>query len=178
MNQPAASDTHPAGFWVRLLAFAIDAIVIALAQLVLQVIAVARLGADAALNAVGVFTFVFAVAYPTVLHAIAGQTIGKLLTRVRVVALDGGPLPLGAAFLRAIVFWAALPLTFGVGHVVGGLRKDKRAFHDLLAGSRTERLPRVTSAPPVPRAAAPVSTLSTTPYPPPPPPESERRFSG
>jgi uncharacterized RDD family membrane protein YckC len=180
MNEPAARDTHPAGFWIRLLAFAIDAVVIALAQLVLQVIAVARLGADAAPSAAGFFTLVFAVAYPTVLHAIAGQTIGKLLTRVRIVALDGGALPLGAALLRAVVFWVTLPLLFGVGHIVGGLRKDKRAFHDLLAGSRAERLPSLASAPPVLREAARVSTLPTTPYepPPPPPPESERRFSG
>ena len=186
MNEPAFSDTHPAGFWIRLAAFVIDALVIALAQLILQIIAVARLGADAAPNAAAFFTFVFAVAYPTVLHAIGGQTIGKLLTRVRVVALDGGTLPLGAALLRAVVFWVTLPLLFGIGHVVAGLRKDKRAFHDLLAGSRAERLPRLPSAPPVPRDVEPVSTLPTAPYapapyeppPPPPPAESERRFSG
>jgi uncharacterized RDD family membrane protein YckC len=176
MNEPASGDTHPAGFWIRLAAFVIDALVIALAQLILQVIAVARLGADAAPSAVGFFTFVFAVAYPTVLHAIAGQTVGKLLTRVRVVALDGGALPLGAALLRAVVFWVTLPLLFGIGHVVAGLRKDKRAFHDLLAGSRAERLPRVTSAPPVARVDDPVSTLMT-PYEPP-PPASERPLSG
>jgi uncharacterized RDD family membrane protein YckC len=167
MNEPASGDTHPAGFWIRLVAFVIDALVIALAQLILQIIAVARLGADAAANAAGFFTFVFAVAYPTVLHAIGGQTIGKLLTRVRVVALDGG----------------TLPRLFGIGHVVAGLRKDKRAFHDLLAGSRAERLPRLPSAPLVPRDVEPVSTLPTAPYAPapyepPPPPESERRFSG
>ena len=180
MNGLTGDATHPAGFWIRLVAFAIDLAVIVLAQFVLQLVAVARFGRGGAPGGVAFFTFVFAVAYPMVLHALTGQTLGKLLTRVRVVALDGEPLPLGAALLRAVAFWVALPLTLGIGHIVGGLRKDKRAFHDLLAGSRAERLPSLASAPPVLREAARVSTLPTTPYepPPPPPPESERRFSG
>src|SRR5919201_1811393 len=141
MKDAPGDATHPAGFWIRLVAFLIDLIVIILAQLALKLVAVARFGPGGAPGAVGFFTFVFAVAYPTVLHALTGQTLGKLLTRVRVVALDGEALPLGAALLRAVAFWAALPLTLGIGHIVGGLRKDKRAFHDLLAGSRAERVP-------------------------------------
>jgi uncharacterized RDD family membrane protein YckC len=171
MNAWASGAVHPAGFWVRLVAFAIDLLVIALVQLVLQVIAAARLG-DRALSTVGFFTFVFAVAYPTVLHAIAGQTIGKLMMRVRVVALDGGPLPLGASFLRAVVFWAALLFTLGIGQIIGGLRKDKRALHDLVAGSRAERLPGSTTvlAAPPPPLASPGSFA--------PPPESGPRSTG
>jgi len=155
MNETALEPMHPAGFWVRLLAFAIDLAIIAVAQFLLQIIAVVRFGGDRALGAVGFFTMLFAIAYPTVLHAITGQTVGKLATRVRVVALDGAPLPLGASLLRAVVFWAALPLTFGIGHIVGGLRRDKRAFHDLVAGSRTERLPSATPVRRVPRVAPP-----------------------
>jgi uncharacterized RDD family membrane protein YckC len=175
MNAWASGAVHPAGFWVRLVAFAIDLVIIALAQLALQVIAVARLG-DRALGAVGFFTFVFAVAYPTVLHAIAGQTVGKLAMRVRVVALDGGALPLGASFLRAVGFWASLALTLGIGQIIGGLRKDKRALHDLVAGSRAERLPRSTTvqhevaASSMPPLASPGSFA--------PPPESGPRSTG
>jgi len=181
MNAWASGAVHPAGFWVRLVAFAIDLLVIALVQLVLQVIAAARLG-DRALSTVGFFTFVFAVAYPTVLHAIAGQTIGKLMMRVRVVALDGGALPLGASFLRAVVFWAALLFTLGIGQIIGGLRKDKRALHDLVAGSRAERLPGSTTV----QHGAPVVPPTVAAPPPPlaspgsfaPPPESGPRSTG
>jgi len=162
MNAWASGAVHPAGFWIRLVAFVIDLVVIALVQIVLQGIAVARLG-DRALGAVGFFTLVFAVAYPTVLHAIAGQTVGKLLTRVRVVALDGGALPLGASFLRAVMFWATLVLTLGIGQIVGGLRKDKRAFHDLLAGSRAERLPRSMIVGPVSHESSPPPAASPSP---------------
>jgi len=183
MNGTTPAVTHPAGFWIRLVAFMIDLLVIMVVQFLLQVIARVRFRSDAdgVMGAVAFFTFVFAVAYPTVLHAIAGQTLGKLATRVRVVALDGEALPLGASFLRAIAFWAALGFTLGIGHIVGGLRKDKRAFHDLLAGSRTERLP-----PPAPsrrmaarRQAPPLVAASPVPAAPfQPPPESEPRSIG
>jgi uncharacterized RDD family membrane protein YckC len=116
-----------------------------------------------------------------VLHTLAGQTLGKLAMRVRVVALDGEALPLGASFLRAIAFWAALGFTFGIGHIVGGLRKDKRAFHDLLAGSRAERLPPATSSRRMGArrpATAPVAASPVPAVPFQPPPESEPRSIG
>ncbi|HEY3097694.1 MAG TPA: RDD family protein [Methylomirabilota bacterium] len=179
MNGAPGDATHPAGFWIRLVAFAIDLVVIILAQFVLQVVAAARFGRGGAPGAVGFFTFVFAVAYPTVLHALTGQTLGKLLTRVRVVALDGEALPLGAALLRAVAFWAALPLTLGIGHIVAGLRKDKRAFHDLIAGSRAERVPHATRVRRLLRApASPVAASMVGRSPLPPTAESDPRSGG
>jgi uncharacterized RDD family membrane protein YckC len=176
MNVPAFGATHPAGFWVRLVAFAIDLAVIFVAQLLLRGIAIARfrVGSEQAMGPVGFFTLVFAVVYPTVLYAIAGQTLGKLVMRVRVVALDGGLLPLGAAFLRAMAFWITLVFLLGVGQLIGGLRKDKRAIHDLIAGSRTERLPRTVRESRMPGAVADVSGHA---YPPSPSTESEPRSS-
>ena len=121
----------------------------------------------------------------------AGQPECARSRRERVPPWDAAPLPnareraealpLGASFLRAIAFWAALGFTFGIGHIVGGLRKDKRAFHDLLAGSRAERLP-----PPAPsrrmavrRQAPPSVAASPVPAAPfQPPPESEPRSIG
>lgn len=167
MNGATAAAPAPAGFWIRLVAFVIDLLVIMVAQFVLGFAAALRWGAaveaeDAFQGGVVFFTCVFAVAYPTVLHAITGQTLGQLATRVRVVAVDGGLLPLGAAFLRAMAAWGLLFGTLGLGHVIGGLRKDKRALHDLLAGSRVERLPRATprrrvTAPPRPAPSPPAA---------------------
>jgi len=191
MNGVTPGATHPAGFWIRLVAFLMDGIVIMVAQFLLGFVAALRWGANVESSGgfqsgVVFFTFVFAVAYPTVLHTITGQTLGKLVTRVRVVALDGGSLPLGAAFLRAIAFWAALFMTLGIGHIIGGLRKDKRALHDLIAGSRAERLPRavpprrmVGASRPAPSSAAPSAMPPLVPPAPlPPPAESEPRSIG
>jgi uncharacterized RDD family membrane protein YckC len=168
---------RPAGFWIRLLAFAIDLLVITVAQALLRFVAARRWGADldgtpTLQGAVVFFALVFAVLYPTVLHALAGQTVGKLIVGVRVVATDGELLPPGAAFLRAVAHWASLTFLLGLGHVLGGLRKDKRALHDLLAGSRVDRAPaaRRRATRPAPPAEAP------PPSPPPvfPPPAGSR----
>jgi uncharacterized RDD family membrane protein YckC len=137
---------RPGGFWIRVVAFAVDMVVIMLAQFLLGVLAGRRWGVDVERSstlqgAVVFFTLLFAVLYPTVLHTLTGQTVGKLLVGVRVVAIDGGLLPPGAAFLRAVAAWLALPFVLGLGHVMAGLRKDKRALHDLLAGSRVDRVP-------------------------------------
>jgi uncharacterized RDD family membrane protein YckC len=167
MNAAPAAATPPAGFWIRLVAFAVDLVVIGVAQLVLALAAAARWGsATDTSGGVGFFTLVFAIAYPAVLHALVGQTLGKLVTGVRVVAVDGGLLPFGAALLRAFAAWLGLLVTLGVGHVIGGLRKDKRALHDLIAGSRAERLPR----PVVPRRSVPRATPPPAAPPPPAPP--------
>jgi uncharacterized RDD family membrane protein YckC len=99
---------------------------------------------------VSMFTLVFAGAYTTGLHALGGQTIGKMLVGARVVVSDGAPPTLGAALLRFFAYFAsAAPFT--AGFLMAGLRHDRRALHDLIAGTRVERVARVAD----PEAAAP-----------------------
>jgi uncharacterized RDD family membrane protein YckC len=142
---------RPAGFWIRAVALGIDGVVFALVHISLGWMATAILGpaaegVDSGHASVPLFTLVFSAAYTTTLHAVAGQTIGKSVVGVRVVGLDGAPLTVGPAFLRYLAYFVSLaPL--GFGYLMAGLRRDKRALHDLIAGSRVERLPRR----PVPR---------------------------
>jgi uncharacterized RDD family membrane protein YckC len=131
--------TRPAGFWIRAVAFAIDLIVLFLVQASLRLLAVRFWGADMA--PVGPFTLLFAALYSTVLHALTGQTIGKLMVGVRVVNIDGSDVAVGAALLRFVGYFASFA-TFTLGYVMAGLRRDKRALHDLLAGTRVERVAR------------------------------------
>jgi uncharacterized RDD family membrane protein YckC len=101
---------------------------------------------------------VFAGAYTTVLHALGGQTIGKLIVGVRVVVGNGELPPLGTAFLRHLAYFASAAI-FALGFVMAALRADKRALHDLIAGTRVERQPKpaaAESAPPPRPAAAPM----------------------
>jgi len=156
---------RPAGFWIRLVGFAIDVVIVMLAQFLLGVLAARRWGVDVDRSstlqgAVVFFTLLFAVLYPTVLYTLTGQTIGKLAIGARVLATDGGLLPPGAAFLRAVLQWLTLPFLLGLGHVLAGLRKDKRALHDLLAGSRVDRLLSVRRVP-VPVAPPPSAVPPT-----------------
>jgi uncharacterized RDD family membrane protein YckC len=145
---------RPAGFWIRVVAALLDFAVFGLVKLSLGALA-ARLwrADDATLGVQGTIascTVLFAALYVVVLHALEGQTIGKLLVRVRVVGLDGAPPALGASVLRFFAYGASL-MPFGMGFVMAGLRADRRALHDLLAGTRVERVEApLPSAPPAP----------------------------
>ena len=89
--------------------------------------------------------------YPTFFHWRWGQTLGKMAVDIRVVTCrptptspgwltDSGPLTLGCAALRQLASLLSSAI-FGVGYLMAGLRRDKRALHDLIAGTRVERLP-------------------------------------
>jgi uncharacterized RDD family membrane protein YckC len=154
--------TRPAGFWIRAAAAFVDFGVLCLVQVSFGYVGALAVGPDVAtvpafLPLVWTFTVLFAVLYTTVLHArVAGQTLGKMLVGVRVMGVDGSLLSFGAALLRFIGYFASLG-TLGLGFIMAGLRRDKRALHDLLAGSRVVRVARVASPAPVMEPAAPPS---------------------
>lgn len=136
---------RPAGFWIRAVALAIDFVVFALVQASFGMLATVLIGRTTEVDgsqppSVVLFTLLFTAAYSIVLHTVAGQTIGKSLVGIRVVGTDGALLTAGPALLRYLAgYVSAIPL--GFGFLVAALRRDKRALHDLIAGSRVERLP-------------------------------------
>src|ERR687891_427415 len=67
--------------------------------------------------------------------------LATVLVGLRVVGTDGTLLTAGPALLRYLAYYLSL-MPLGFGYLVAGLRRDKRALHDLIAGSRVERLPR------------------------------------
>ncbi|PYN01336.1 MAG: hypothetical protein DME08_01920 [Candidatus Rokuibacteriota bacterium] len=160
---------RPAGFWIRAAALLVDFVIFYVAEHSFRFAAYRWWGddvrdfdsGDATLVVrilADVFTLVFAGVYTTVLHTMDGQTIGKMLMGARVVGADGAPLPLGAALLRYVAYFvSAAPLA--MGFIMAGLRRDKRALHDLIAGSRVDRI----RARPRARAAAPPAQASVTP---------------
>jgi len=64
----------------------------------------------------------------------------------------GPPPALGAALLRFVAYFASAA-PFALGFVMAGLRHDKRALHDLIAGTRVERLSRAAGEEPAPPPA-------------------------
>jgi len=104
------------------------------------------------------------VAYFTFQHAANGQTVGKRVAKTRAVMLDGSPMWMGSAFVRALAFTgvqALMPLLLLIGGVgiaaAAGIvnivvvvyllanaitvlaSSDKRALHDMIAGTRVIR---------------------------------------
>jgi uncharacterized RDD family membrane protein YckC len=174
---------RPAGFWIRAVALAIDVVVCALVQLSFGALGRVLMGSagdgSSAHSTAFLFTVIFAAAYWTTLHMVAGQTLGKAVVGVRVVSTDGALLTFGPSFLRYLASGLSVA-TLGFGYLMAALRRDKRALHDLIAGSRVERpvAPRpmvrrvVRPAPPmaVEPPPVPVEPRSTPLDPPPPAP--------
>ena len=139
---------RPAGFWIRAVAALIDLAVFALVQLSFRLIGGKIVGPEAG-SVATFFTFVFAFAYTTVLHALGGQTIGKMIVGIHVVGGDGEVPSVGTALLRHLGYFASAAVAT-VGFLMAGLRADKRALHDLIAGTRVERLPKPDAREPAP----------------------------
>ena len=72
-----------------------------------------------------------------------GYVIGKKIMNIRIVKLDGTDLSLSDMVMREVIGKVLLGYaTFGITTVISGmmvlLRHDKRAIHDLLAGTFVE----------------------------------------
>jgi uncharacterized RDD family membrane protein YckC len=144
MPPPADSAPRAAGFWRRALAVGLDYVFIMVFLFVAE--ATSRLiWGDAGLRS-RVFRAAwiawcgaFPALYTVLFHWRWGQTMGKMMVGARVVALNGDPLSLRRAVLRALG-WVLSGLTLGLGFLVAAMRRDKRGLADLVAGTRVERI--------------------------------------
>lgn len=68
-----------------------------------------------------------------------GQTLGKMVAGIRVVASESSaPLDLGRAFLRTVM-WVLLAVPAGLGFLSAIVSRDHRGLHDRFAGTRVVR---------------------------------------
>jgi uncharacterized RDD family membrane protein YckC len=132
----------PAGFWIRFVAIAIDALILLTVQAIFAFLVwfVLRPKSPRLMAAaVGAFRLVVDSGYFIILYWLWGQTIGKMVMQIRVVRVGGGRLTVGQSALRWLGY-AISGATLGIGYLMAGLRSDKRALHDLIAGTRVERV--------------------------------------
>ena len=139
---------HPfAGFWSRAAARIIDLLIIIAAFNLIYL--VDRLGADAGLwtgmelgegnwtgagismaNVLrGLFFLTFPVFYYVYLHAMYGQTFGKMALKIKVVNEDETPLDYRKAFLRWLGYFLC-DLTFYIGYLWAAFDPRKQGLHD------------------------------------------------
>jgi uncharacterized RDD family membrane protein YckC len=147
----AAEPMRPASSIARVLAGLVDIVVLAAidagvlySTLRLVDLPVEQVGAIPIVP-MGLFLVLLNGGYLAIFTTAGGQTIGKMLARIRVVAdpspeaLDAnGPLqqvPLGASVLRATAYLASL-LPAGLGFAAILFDSDGRALHDRLAETR------------------------------------------
>jgi len=145
---------RPAGFFVRLFAFVIDLLVLALFTLPLAVAGFAGmrvglftigatppLGAEEALESfLGLAWLVMAGIYFTALHRGTGQTIGKAAFGIGV--RSAGTLAAIGTFRSLVRTLGYVPSAgfFGLGFLSIALTPRKRGWHDYLAGTCVVRL--------------------------------------
>ncbi|MBI3626140.1 MAG: RDD family protein [Candidatus Rokubacteria bacterium] len=121
--------------------------------------------AAAVFGGYAVVGFVVQAGYSVWMHGRWGQTLGKVATGVKVVKAGGEPIGYGRALGRWFVpFVFLMPLYLGrlvvapgfilgvasflcliayaIGFLIAGIRSDKRALHDLVAGTRVMKVRR------------------------------------
>ena len=155
---PTASQTVPAGFWIRGAAFVIDWLILASLVSILTLPwaePLSKLQAEAFAQAksptpdYGIIMHFWLISvaidlplgflYFTAFVGARGATPGKQLLGLRVVREDGSPVGYGRAFLRRAAQLISA-LTLGSGYLMVAFHPEKRALHDLLAGTRVVRI--------------------------------------
>lgn len=132
----AIVQTHRyAGFWIRVGAYLVDAILLGIVGSVLG--SNAQYGPNGydqlsrSRDLSGVLNLVYFVAFWTYN---GGQTVGNRLLGLRVVKIDGTPVTLGTALVR----WIGLVISFVVvllGVIWVGFDPKKQGWHDKMAGT-------------------------------------------
>jgi uncharacterized RDD family membrane protein YckC len=135
-------DARPAGFWLRLGAFWVDALVVfASTWLVVKVAYYCKQYLP--------FETTFLVLLITqtiVLTALLGGTIGKLLCGLHVVRMDGRPVQWIPTLIRE-TFGKLISLApLSLGFLWIGWTSSKRGWHDHLAGTRIQQRPKLSIA--------------------------------
>jgi uncharacterized RDD family membrane protein YckC len=114
------------GFWVRALATLIDSI--------LLLVVYGILFGVAGLSGLVVYVFI-AILYPVLFIGLKGQTLGKMALGMQVVDTQGNVPGLGKAALREIVGKFLSGLAFYLGFLWIGWDREKRGWHDHIAGT-------------------------------------------
>ncbi len=150
----AESQDRKAGFWMRLAAWLIDVVCLFLVTIASTVVALTTIYLGGQLGGeindpvialggytVAVIVLLSGVVYFTLFVGSCGQTPGKMLFRLKVVRANGQEMTYGRAWLRSQAWMLSL-LLFGLGFLMIACTRQKRALHDILAGTSVIRLPR------------------------------------
>jgi len=139
-----------AGFLIRGIAFFIDMIILDFLFLILGFVGGSAMGIslksmhletpseELVRFLLGLYLLVWILLFCTYFiffMAFGGQTPGKMFLRIRVLTKDQQPLTPGRAMLRTLGYFISGSLLLGLGFLMIIFHPQKRALHDLLAGT-------------------------------------------
>jgi predicted Zn finger-like uncharacterized protein len=130
-----------AGFWIRVVAYMIDFLLLGVMQFVLGILfsrAVDLLGVpvegDPSVDLiVWLFGATLSIGYAVFFTGYCGQTPGKMALRIKVMRADGSPIGYGRAALREVFGKFISALLLGIGYLMVAFDGRKQGLHDKIA---------------------------------------------
>lgn len=124
---------NPAGFWARFAAGILDGLIIGIP---LAIISYLLFGSWDETPITSFGNLLYTLIVPVLWY---GYTVGKKILGIRIAKMDGSKLGFGTMLLRVLVGGLVYGLTLGIAMIVSafmvGIREDKRAIHDFIAGT-------------------------------------------
>lgn len=122
------------GFWRRLGANLLDGIIIGIPLVILAYLMTGEAKNNLFTN---LLSTLYSLLVPIIWH---GYTVGKKIVGVRIVKVNGEQVGIGTMLLRVVVGMGIVyGITFGLAAIISAImvavRDDKRAIHDLIAGT-------------------------------------------
>ena len=133
----SAATLSRAGFWIRVGASLLDAIMVAVLFGMLNGVF------SWFFHVSGSFPFWFAV-YNVSMWSTKGTTIGGIICGLKVVRLDDRPIDWGVAIVRGLAAFLSLVVA-GLGFIWVAFDDDKQSWHDKIAGTTIVCVPKGTS---------------------------------
>jgi uncharacterized RDD family membrane protein YckC/uncharacterized membrane protein YgcG len=115
-----------AGFWIRMLALMIDAILVGVAF--------------ALLDHNGKLQLVALAAYGAIMWKLKGTTVGGIVCNLKVIRVDGREIDWSTAIVRALGCFLSL-VVCGLGFIWIAFDEGRQSWHDKLAGTAVVRVP-------------------------------------
>jgi uncharacterized RDD family membrane protein YckC len=122
---PVSPDLPRAGFWIRMAALFLDAVLIGFVTSLMH----------------HAFLVLLAI-YGAVMWKLRGATLGGIIFDLKVVRLDGRPINWETAIVRALGCFLSLAVA-GLGFIWIAFDDAKQAWHDKIAGTVVVRVPKV-----------------------------------
>jgi uncharacterized RDD family membrane protein YckC len=117
-----------AGFWIRMLALLIDAVIIG------GVFAFSVFDHSHKMQLIALAT------YGAIMWKLKGTTVGGIVCNLKVVRLDGREIDWSTAIVRALGCFLSL-IILGLGFIWIAFDEGKQAWHDKIAGTGVVRVP-------------------------------------